>query len=487
MSLFRRTRRSQDPHEAPSPAPPVPLDQALLAAGDGGRESIAVLAGLLLDLEAAGESDAALEVLAGAPRVVVRADTAARGYLVPNWATIAADRLTSSTAGPLGTALASLHKQGRVREAAVEAMTRAPIPAFVPFLVVRGADWVPVVRYRARGALAELLDADPRTYLPVAAPIAALVGRRTRGRPVAAQVTATVYGAPDALLRDLAGSAGATLAIPALHAAVARNLLRPAELAAIANRVRSAPVARAAAEYAARAAIWTGRHAVLESLAGSRTASVRALGLTGYVRAGLPDRAAGSLADPAATVRALARDAARRASIDILSWYRAAVAADPVAPGALLGLAECGTAADAELLYSRIADASPRIRRAAVQGLRILDAADPGRLSGVLADPSGAVVREAVKALRANADAVPADLLWAQLGSPELIHRRAAYILLARQAGTAPLHAALLISEDSDPVLARRGRADAARLSTGHEEARAALAPQAGPVSAPGS
>jgi hypothetical protein len=49
MSLFRRTRRSQDPHEAPSPAPPVPLDQALLAAGDGGRESIAVLAGLLLD------------------------------------------------------------------------------------------------------------------------------------------------------------------------------------------------------------------------------------------------------------------------------------------------------------------------------------------------------------------------------------------------------------------------------------------------------
>jgi hypothetical protein len=92
-----------------------------------------------------------------------------------------------------------------------------------------------------------------------------------------------------------------------------------------------------------------------------------------------------------------------------------------------------------------------------------------------------------VKALRANADAVPADLLWAQLGSPELIHRRAAYILLAGQAGSAPLHAALLISEDSDPVLARRGRADAARLSTGHEEARAALAPQAGPVSAPGS
>jgi hypothetical protein len=423
----------------------------------------------LLEVEDAGGADAALTELAAAPKVVLLSDAVARRYDAPAWVNTARDRLIDGTAGPLSTALASMHPDGHVREAAVAAMARGARPEFVPFLVLRSTDWVGAVAGRARGALGELLEADPGRFLPVAAPIAALIGRRLRARSATGQVTAAVYAAPGPLLRRLIESADATLAIPALHAAVARRDLRAGDLAAIVTRTRDVLVARVAAEYAAREALWSGRHAVLDSLVASRTPAVRVLGLTGYVRAGQPEVAVGHLADDNALIRALARDAARRTGIDAAGWYRAAATVQPVSPGALRGLAECGTAADAEMLHGHLTDASPRVRQAAVHGLQVLDAVDPARVRGLLADPTGRVVDQTVKALRPHARSVPEQDLWAQLDSTVRIHRRAAYALLACHAEWTPLRAALPLTQDSDPALARRGHADATRLMRRHQ------------------
>ncbi|GAA2332429.1 hypothetical protein [Dactylosporangium salmoneum] len=64
-----------------------------------------------------------------------------------------AERLGRRGAGGLAPALASLHADGRAREAAVLVMGRRVRPAHLPFLVERAVDWVPEVRAAAHEVL----------------------------------------------------------------------------------------------------------------------------------------------------------------------------------------------------------------------------------------------------------------------------------------------------------------------------------------------
>ena len=67
------------------------------------------------------------------------------------------DRLRRFGAGVLVPALASLHPDGRIRQAAVTAMSWRFRPAHLPFLIERAVDWVPAVRSAAHDILGKQL------------------------------------------------------------------------------------------------------------------------------------------------------------------------------------------------------------------------------------------------------------------------------------------------------------------------------------------
>ncbi|WP_449339888.1 hypothetical protein [Streptomyces chartreusis] len=131
------------------------------------------------------------------------------------------------------------------------------------------------------------------------------------------------------------------------------------------------------------------------------------------------------------------------------------------APGAVIGLAECGERADAVLLWPLLAHPVPAVRARAVAGLRLLDVVDAGRLRPLLADPAPGVVRETGLALLPSAQELPSDWLMERLGErwPRYV-RVAAFRLLSAGAGIVPLRAAVELLEDPDPKL--RGWAEQA-------------------------
>ncbi len=220
-----------------------------------------------------------------------------------------------------------------------------------------------------------------------------------------------------------------------------------------------------AAEVVCRDAVWTGRVEVVRRLARHPRPPVRATALTGLVRLGRHEEAAGWLDDRSALIRAIARDAARRAGVDTLAHYRTAVATACPTPGAIAGLAETGGQADTALLRDLLAHAERRVRAHAVRGLRLSHAVSIEQTIPLLRDPSPAVVREATAALRPFTRAVPDQLGWDLLADPRVEVRRAGYRLLSVRGPVQRLRAALLLATDSDSRLSGRGITDTTRLA----------------------
>jgi hypothetical protein len=438
----------------------------------GGWQALDGLVEVLADVDAAGDDDlarAALRVLGDRPALVVRLDEYARRVLW--WSSHHslvlnrfAARLDGTAAGPLAVALASTHTDGRLRERAVVAMLDRPAPESMPFLVVRTGDWAAQVRGRARAGLAVLLADDPGTYLPAALPAVLLLKPRLRGGYAYTQGLAAMINAP-VTVRETLAAAGRRQRRFVFEVALTQGWLGPDDLAAAAESDDDVRVRTRAAEAACREAVWTRRLTVLQRLARSRRADVRALALTGLVRAGQDAAAAGHLDDDAPLVRAVARDAGRRSGTDVLGHYRAAVTAAVPAAGAIAGLAEIGSSADAAFLRPLLAHACGRVRAQAVRALRQLDAVDVDATIPLLRDPSPAVVREATAALRPFHRRVPASLAWQLLADPRTELRRAGYRLLRDRPTAVHLRAALTLTVDADGGLAGRAVADVTRLA----------------------
>ncbi|GAA0430379.1 hypothetical protein Aca07nite_39130 [Actinoplanes capillaceus] len=92
----------------------------------------------------------------------------------------------------LARALASTDRNGDVREKAVLAMGRRPVPEFVPFLVERAVDVVEPVRAAALEVLRELIAAKPYACRELLVRAAARVERRDHATPVQGLVAAVV-------------------------------------------------------------------------------------------------------------------------------------------------------------------------------------------------------------------------------------------------------------------------------------------------------
>lgn len=444
----------------------VAFDHAVTRAARPGPDTGARLADAVRALEAAGLTEHGLRSFARTPHAALLLDRALRTGRAPGpRAHRRADDLLAHDAGPLAVALASCDADGRTREAAVRViaarLAEPQVPSgLVVFLALRTADWVAQVRDRARGALAVLLHADPERYAPSAAFVAELLARRERGDFARQQVVAvltTVHGSP--VLDALTSSPDPRLRAFAVRTAVAAGRLPLDRLAALATGDPERRCRLPAAQGAVREAVWTERLDVLRRLTASADRDVRALALTGMVRAGRPEAAVPHLADPSPLVRATARDAARRTGVDAVQWYRDAVAGlaaevpeqgrpageDPpssrasgtAAAGSVAGLAECGRREDASRLEVLLAHPQHRVRAAALRALRTLDAVPVGAAVPLLHDRYGSVVREAAAALATRTGRLPAGL---------------AESLFADTSRTAVRRAGLRLLDDRDPV-----------------------------------
>lgn len=368
-----------------------------------------------------------------------------------------------------GLVLALCHRNGRVRQEAVR--RSAGRPGLLPLIVIRCTDWAGPVREAARRLLREALDEDSATTL---APLVLLVGRRHRGafgvellgevlRRAPLERLAVLFAAPDRAVRRFA-----------YRLAVERRLLGPVELARAAARDVDAVVQDLCAT-AALAALTTlrdeaahetsGTHethdaaaqetyeAVLAPLLTARHPRARSAGVTALRRAGLSERAEAFLGDRSGLVRACARYVVRQHGGDPAAWYRercTAAAGPGWAPGAVVGLAECGNRPDAALLWPLLTHPAAAVRARAVAGLRLLDCVEAGRLLPLLDDAAAGVARETALALVPSVGQLPVDRLLERLyGRPRHV-RLAAFRLLDARGGIEALRAAVGLLEDPD-------------------------------------
>ncbi|MER7790467.1 hypothetical protein [Streptomyces sp. NPDC097640] len=463
-----------------SPTHPAPLERfrtILSGLSDRTERSLDDLITALTHLDATGDAadaTAALRMLGERPGVVLRLDwQVRRSWQHAEWSHSARPGATAPPAPPeydrpLALAFACSHHDGRVRERAVRRIVERPSPELMPFLVLRTGDWVRQVRERARAGLTDLLQRDPARYVPAAAPTALLADRRRRGDFARRQVLAALLSAPGtALLEGLLASPLREQRRFALEVAGAAGRLPLRALVSVAEGDTDVRVRARAAEVAAREAVWTDRADLLRRLAAARHREVRATALTGLIRAGHAEEVTGALDDPAGLVRAVARDAARRTGVEPLTHYRAAVRGPQPPTGALDGLAETGSDADAPLLLPLLDHPQAPVRAHALRALRILDAVPTDRVVPLLRDPSARVIRVAVATLRPRAARLPRGLAASLLTDPRAAVRKAGYQLLSEPDPVARLLTVLPSALDPDPRLSARAVAEVTTLARG--------------------
>ncbi|MEU1518144.1 hypothetical protein ABZ490_39390 [Streptomyces sp. NPDC005811] len=354
--------------------------------------------------------------------------------------------LTELTGSQL--ALALCHWDGRNRQAALEQATAHP--ELLPLVALRSADWAPQVREPARLLLAQALDAPTAVRLM---PLILRLGRRGRGAFATDLADRLLRTAPSGILAPLYTDPDRAVRRYAYRLAVDERLLSPAELARTAARDPDTVIRNLCADAALAAMVDGGEHdGVVDALLGARGSRVRAAGVTALRRAGRSGRAVGFLADRSGVVRACARYVVRQGGGDPLPWYRERCAEpEGLPPGAVIGLAECGERADAEVLWALLGHPAAGVRARAVAGLRALDVTDVRRLWPLLDDPAPGVVREVTAALLPSAGAVPEEELTERLtgGRPRQV-RVAAFRLLDARGGVVRLRAAVTALDDPD-------------------------------------
>ncbi|OXY94407.1 HEAT repeat domain-containing protein [Streptomyces diastatochromogenes] len=382
-------------------------------------------------------------------------------YTVPSWEETPGGRSLTAALhadGPLTEgqlALALCHRDGRIRYRALGRVTGRP--ALLPLVVVRCADWAQPVRERARKRLAEALDAETAARL---APLVRRLADRHRGDHALGLLGEVLRKAPGERLAPLLTSPDRPVRRFAYGLAVEEGLLSAVELARAAAGDDDAVVQTLCSEAALAAVAEEDAEEVLGALLGARSPRARSAGVTALRRLGRPDRAIGFLADRSALVRACARYVVRQYGTDPLPWYRDRCAdpGDPaLPPGAAIGLAECGTRADAGLLWPLLDHPAPGVRAKAVAGLRSLDVTDVPRMLRLLDDPAPGVVGEATLALLPSAGLLPEAWLAERLaaGRPRWV-RVSAYRLLDARGGVVRLRAAVALLADADERLRTR-------------------------------
>ncbi|MET9514004.1 hypothetical protein [Streptomyces sp. NPDC002994] len=341
--------------------------------------------------------------------------------------------LHAATRGEWALGVALCHPDGRIREAALRSVTVSP--ALLPLMAVRCADWAAPVRERARGLLRAALPGLSPETLTILTAVALRVAGRSHGGPVRDLVEEALLRAPDETIEALLTSGDRATRRLGLGIALDRGLFSALRLARTAAKDSDVVIQDlcASAAIAALPGAGDGESEIIGLLLGSRQPRVRSAGVTALNRLDRPGEAAPFLADRSTLVRACARWVLRRHGTDPLPLYRAMCADVPERhPAAAAGLGECGTRADAAVLWPLINHPSPPVRAHAVAGLRTLDVVATDRITGLIDDPSPAVVREVTRALLPSADRLPQEWLQERRAAWQPRHVRVAADRLLR-------------------------------------------------------
>jgi hypothetical protein len=351
---------------------------------------------------------------------------------------------------------ASMCRDGRIREAAVEHLAARRAPAAAAALAVRVADWVPEVSSAAWAAVsARTAPQDAAAIIPVFLAL----GQRRRGRQAEARYLEGIAEGPAA---TLAAAEDRACRLWALQAQADRGLLAAGVLAAWAMRDRDPVVALWCARSLA------GPAGLLPALAGLRLLGSARAGVRAFAAGHLPDdqltrQSLDLLVDKSGAVRSVARWRWRRQWGDPGPVYRS-VLADPALArqiaAALQGLdedhADCLPGAAVPFL----AHHSPRVRRAAAHAVGRHASADGvlEHLVPLLLDSFGMVAAAALRYVRGRA--VPASVL-ASLDAAGTPRSRRVALSIRQDAGTWDrIHADLTALSGQDPDLAEAARTD---------------------------
>ncbi|MEV8607275.1 HEAT repeat domain-containing protein [Amycolatopsis sp. NPDC051373] len=345
------------------------------------------------------------------------------------------------------------HAVGYIREPGVRQLRRSRDPEALPLLLVRCVDWVPQVRAIARAAvLARFAQADLAALLP----LVVALGRRAVDDWVDEHLLQPMLRTPELL--DVA------LATPDLRtrrmvheSALRAGLLSDERLASIAMRDHDDVIRTRVGLLL----LDSGDPCFVLPLldGGAPKVRARALQLRGV------ETARERLAESSSLLRSMAQALVLRSGGDPAAYYREALRSGAVTRATVAGLGETGTTDDVDLLRAQLADDRPRVRVAAVRGLRRLLAnpSDPraaqyGR--ELLADPSPSVVRETAALLDGRLGPADRPLLLDLAETARPLHvRRGALTLLRGSSRWSRLAADLwLLSLPADPLAAEARR-----------------------------
>jgi hypothetical protein len=343
--------------------------------------------------------------------------------------------------------MASFHRSGHAREAAVAILSARDDAVADKALALRTADWVDVVRQKARIAVLERVDR--RQALSIV-PVLVALQDQERSKGLIADYLSRLG---IETVRDLArfGSRATRRLL------IARPDLPDEDLLQRAVEDED-PLVRT---LSARALLSRDPGAAAELfIRGSGL--VRAIAVAQAPAALVLEKEEQLLLDRRATVRRAGQRRLSELGADVADRYRALVEAEPPVPVAIVGLGECGTRADEPRITALVRHDDEAVRRAALNACRFLvsETALIELAAVALHDTSDLVVRAAARVLRRRAARIPKQVVDAAVASDSRATHLAGLRLARRADGWSRLEADLMLSIDDDETVAREGRED---------------------------
>ncbi len=308
-------------------------------------------------------------------------------------------------------ALLSLHRNGYVRQAALDVLTQERTPSALVFWMLRLDDIVPVLRTRAQNAIFERFEPQYADSFATLLPLLQRLSRRSRaGASVVLRDVMTFLVTTEAgrdALRSAYNSPSFGLRRASVALLVERADLTDSERESALGRaledVDSALVRWAAVQITSTRTTDGVRAALLSRLDAHRDPYVRRRAVIARAReSDATSYLQRALFDLRAAVRMTARE--KLGGSDSRTIYRRALSERTMTRahlrGALAGLAEVGLPEDIALVLFAMDDASPRVRAEAIRCIGMLDPAKHRQLFIThAASPSAVVRREARRAL----------------------------------------------------------------------------------------
>lgn len=321
----------------------------------------------------------------------------------------------------------SMHRNGRIRQIAVDALARSGSDRALRWLVLRCGDWVAQVRDAARSDVDRWLTTDFAVELVDLLPLLA-GGRFAPGRPNDELRTRILSVLHDPAARQ-AVEQGAMSGSRSVRRSCVRLLVEDGATPALLERMMATnDVVATAMVAAALPTVGPTNRMAGEILLQSSMARFRSEGLWRLTKDDEPGSeglAYSGLTDPAPSVRDVAQRWQARQGSDPADHYRGLVDDDVIS--ALRGLADRPDAKDAELARGHIDDSKGSVRVAALRLLAGLG--DPGD-GELFADRfligTAGERRQALSGLRRVGAARFVDGMWARVltsEDPQLVER----------------------------------------------------------------